>query len=175
MREVFFMFVYSLKGKSIKLVGIGIFLCAAVVFSISLLPEYEGNQPAYLSAATQEPISFSNIKTEEDRQALIEQLGIQTDEAPIEEYKTRVPKEFDAVYQDYNKIQLAQGFDLTDYRGKKVTRYTYKVLNYPKKSENERYENVFLNLILYKNRVIGGDISTTEHGGFVRTFCNFVP
>lgn len=169
------MFVYSLKGNSVKKLGIGLFLCAAVVFSISLLPEYDDKGSAYLSAATQEPISFSGIKTEEDRQALIERLGIQTEEAPIEEYKTRIPKEFDAVYQDYNKIQLAQGFDLLRYRGKKVTRYTYAVLNYPPKSETELYEKVYLNLIVCKNRVIGGDISTTEHGGFVRTFCNFVP
>lgn len=173
--RVSFMFVCSLKGKSVKLVGIGALLCAAVVLCLCLLPDYNTSGTAYVSAVTNETISFSGIKTPQDRLDFIQKFGIEVLPEPIEEFKTRVPKEFDSVYLEYNTVQTAQGLDLTAYHGKKVTRYTYKMTNYPPKSENEPYEAVYLNLIQYKDKVIGGDISSSEHGGFVRTFCDFSP
>ena len=167
------MFVYSLKGKSVKLLGIGALLCAAVVLCLCLLPDYDTNGTAYVSVGVGETISFSGIKTPQDRLDFIGKFGMEVLPEPIEEFKTKIPKEFDSVYSEYNTVQTAQGLDLSKYRGKKVTRYTYKMTNYPPKSENQAYESVYLNLIVYKDKVIGGDISSSEYGGFVRTFCDF--
>lgn len=167
------MFVYSLKGKSVKLFGIGALLCAAVVLCLCFMPDYDTNGTAYVSVVGDETVSFAGIKTPQDRLDFISKFGIEVLPEPIEEFKTKIPKEFDSVYTEYNAVQTAQGLDLTQYRGKKVTRYTYKMTNYPPKSENQAYEAVYLNLILYKNKVIGGDISSAEYGGFVRTFCDF--
>ena len=65
----------------------------------------------------------------------------------------------------YNNIQLHQGLDLTKYSGKEVSRYTYKVTNYPDYSGD-----VKANIIVYRNRVIGGDICSADVDGFIKDF-----
>jgi hypothetical protein len=172
MREVFFMFVFSLNGRSVKLAGLCAFACVAIAATVFLLPEKEMTGTAYVSSVTNEVINFGGIKTEEDRKEFISSFGIEVSETAVEELETMVPKKFDAVYDEYNSIQLAQGLDLSKFKGKKIKRYTYKMLNYPK-DEKGIPENVYLNLIQYKDRVIAGDIASSEGGGFVRTFCDF--
>lgn len=168
------MFVFSLKGKSIKLAGIAAAACVAIAVCLFLLPDYETAGTAYVSAVTNETISFKGIKTAEDRLEFIHSFGIEVNAEPIEEFTTKIPKEFDSVYAEYNSIQMSQGLDLSKYKGKKITRYTYEVTNYPKDASGEP-KTVYLNLILYKDRVVGGDLSSSDAGGFVRTFCDFNP
>ena len=73
-----------------------------------------------------------------------------------------MPEEFDRVMQGYNEIQKTQGLDLSRYRKKKVTRYTYEVTNYPD------YEGtVYANLIVYRGRIIAADLSSADPLGFV--------
>lgn len=168
------MFVYSFKGKSIKVAGVALLLCIAAVVSVVSLPDYNNLGTAYVSAVSDRPISFSGIKTEQDRLDFIASFGIAVNPEPIEEFKTTVPKVFDAVYNEYNAIQRAQGLDLSKFKGKKITRFTYEITNYPKDSAGVPTQ-VFLNLITYKDRVVAGDISSSECGGFVRTFCDFKP
>lgn len=172
MCEVLFMFVFSLNGKKIKLAGLALAACFIVALSIFLLPDYDNVGTAYVSAVTNEKISFGGIKTEQDRLDFISAFGISVSGKPIEVANTKIPKEFDAVYTEYNTIQMAQGLDLAKYKGKKVKRYTYEVSNYPK-DENGVPANVFLNLVIYKNKVIAGDLSSPDGQGFVRTFCDF--
>lgn len=166
------MFVCSFKGKSIKIAGVGLLLCIAAVISVVSLPDYNNLGSAYVSAVSDKPISFSGIKTAQDRLDFIASFGIDVNPEPIEEFKTSVPKVFDAVYNEYNAIQRAQGLDLSKVKGKKITRFTYEMTNYPKNSSGAPSQ-VFLNLITYKDRVVAGDISSSECGGFVRTFCDF--
>ena len=166
------MFVFSLSGKKIKLAGIAVLACMAVAFSVFLLPDYDNSGTAYVSAVSNEKISFGGIKTEEDRIEFISAFGISVSGEPIEVVETKIPKEFDAVYTEYNTIQMAQGLDLMKYKGKKVKRYTYEVSNYPKDAEGNPTQ-VYLNLVLYKNKVIAGDITSPDGQGFVRTFCDF--
>lgn len=166
------MFVFSLKSKSIKYVGAAIAACAILAVSLVALPAYETTGTAYVSAVTNAPVNFNGIKTEQDRLLFIHGFGIEVDPQPVEEFTTNIPKSFDSVYEEYNNIQKAQGLDLSKYKGKKVTRYTYSVTNYPKDTSGEPSQ-VYLNLIVYKKRVIGGDISSPDGGGFVRTFCDF--
>ena len=72
---------------------------------------------------------------------------------------------FDKVFNGYNEIQKRQGLDLSKYKGKTVTRYTYEVTNY----ENENGK-VYANVIVYRNKVIGGDICSANVGGFIHGF-----
>ena len=54
---------------------------------------------------------------------------------------------------------------MSKYRGREVTRYSYNVTNYP------GYEGkVTANVIVYKYRVIGGDVSSSDVEGFIGTF-----
>lgn len=168
------MFVYSLKGRSVKIAGVALLLCVAAIVSVVSLPDYNNLGTAYVSAVSNQPISFNGIKTAQDRLDFIAAFGIAVNPEPIEEFKTTVPKVFDSVYNEYNAIQRAQGLDLSKIRGKKITRYTYEVTNYPKDASGAPTQ-VYLNLITYKDRVVAGDISSSECGGFVRTFCDFKP
>ena len=54
------------------------------------------------------------------------------------------------------------GLDLSRYKRKDVMRYTYEVIGYP------GYNGVvYANLLIYKNKVIGGDICSADVNGFV--------
>ena len=165
------MFVFSLNGKSVKLAGICAVACVAIAATVFLLPEKDTVGTAYVSAITNEAISFKGIKTEKDRLDFISDFGIEVGEMPVEELETKLQKKYDAVYEEYNSIQLAQGLDLSKYKGKKIIRYTYEVMNYPK-DQSGSPQNVYLNLIQYKDRIIAGDIASSDSGGFVRTFCD---
>lgn len=93
----------------------------------------------------------------------LEELGWQVEPTPREITHLTIPDEFDAVYETYNAVQKHSGFDLEPFRGKKVTRYTYRVLNH-KESESSR---VLAGVFVYENTVIAGDISSTEMNGFM--------
>ena len=95
------------------------------------------------------------------------QFGVTVDPTALEEEEIKIPDTFDKVYMGYNEIQRAQGLDLSKYKNKKVTRYTYKVTNY------EGYEGeVYANLLVWRDKVIGGDVCSADVNGFVHGFAN---
>lgn len=155
------MFVYSLKASTLKFFGI---ICVAMIALITLIvfiPTYDGGEDLPTSAS----VNYSKIKTDEDRIAFLGQFGWEVKPTAIEVKETKIPKEFDTVFSTYNELQKRQGLDLSDYKGKAITRYTYEITNYPD------YEGtVYANLIIYKNKVIGGDICTADVDGFIHGF-----
>ena len=121
--------------------------------------------PSAADAAVASGISYSGVETNADRIAFISQFGWTVDETPVEEVEVTVPKEFDTVYAEYNEIQIAQGLNLSKYRGKSVAKYKYAVKNY------ENYDgDVYITLLVYKNKIIGGDLCSADANGFV---CGF--
>ncbi len=150
------MFVYSLKASSIKFV----IVLALCVCAIVLLFTLTGTADDAVTVAGQQ-IDYSGIKTNEDRIAFIEQFGLKVDGEPIEEQPFSIPENFDRVIAGYNEIQKTQGLDLTKYKGKRVTRYTYRATNYDYDGD------VNVNLLVYKGRIIGCDLSSVEPSGFV--------
>ncbi|MBD5118845.1 MAG: DUF4830 domain-containing protein [Clostridiales bacterium] len=102
-----------------------------------------------------------NIKSNDDRVAYLNGLGWQVSPQPIATEELLIPKEFDDSYAGYLKLQSDQGFDLTQYCGKRVKRYTYQLTNYPTQDEP-----VQIALLIYKNRVIGGQIQSSS-GSFL--------
>ncbi len=73
-----------------------------------------------------------------------------------------VPSEFNNVYAEYNALQKKQGFDLEPFKGKTVEQYTYEVTNYPNEPEG-----VFLHILVYSGKVIGGDVCSLKPDGFM--------
>ena len=71
-----------------------------------------------------------------------------------------IPFEFDMVYNNYNEIQKEAGYDLLPYRGKDCIMYTYEIYNHP-------FGRCNANIIVYKNEIIGGDISSVSLNGFM--------
>ena len=90
-------------------------------------------------------------------------LGWQLNPSPSEISHITIPTEFDAVYETYNAVQKTSGFDLTPFKGKRVTRYTYEVQNHAESGNSK----VMLGILVYEKRIIAGDISSVNSGGFL--------
>lgn len=74
----------------------------------------------------------------------------------------KIPEVFSDVYNNYNEIQRLAGYDLSDFKGCEVVIYTYKI----ETPQDYSGECVF-NMIVYNDRVIGGDVSSRTLGGFM--------
>lgn len=156
------MFVYSLKASTLKFFGI-IGVAAVVLIALIVLIPSKTETTAQI-AAMNENISFNNIKNSSDVVDFLKQYGWETEKTAIEECQITIPKEFDKVMTTYNEIQKQQGLDLTKYRKKTATRYTFKVNNYP-----DYNGTVYANVIVYKDKVIGADICSADAKGFIHT------
>ena len=139
------------------ILAICIIVCSAFVIA-------RGNADADVVSVTEETMEKKEVKlkTNDDRISLLEGYGWTVDKEPIEFMEVKIPDEFDGVYNDYNEIQKRQGMDLTKYSGKRVMRYTYRINNHP---SNE--EGVVANIIVYKNKLIAGDVCSPKLGGFM--------
>lgn len=154
------MFVYTVKATNIKFFAALILSAAVLVTVITAIPSYES-----ASSVAASGIDYGGIKTDADRVDFLNGFGYELDSAPVEVEDVKIPVEFDSVYDKYNDIQRAQGLNLKKYRGKTVTRYTYRILNY------DGYDGTVLaSLLVYKNKIIGGDVSGIDANGFVHGF-----
>ena len=103
-----------------------------------------------------------NVRDNDDRLAYLNGLGWQTSSQPIATEELLIPEEFDESYTGYLQLQADQGFDLTQYKGRRVKRYTYEVLNYPTGEAG-----VQANLLICKNTVVGGEVLSPQLDGFL--------
>ena len=151
------MFIFSVRASTVKVFAV-LLLTFAVLLSLIL----SGNT-VFASGEPVSSVDLSGIKTEDDRVAFIEQFGIRVKGAAKESETFVMPENFDRVIEGYNEIQHRQGLDLSKYKKKKVTRYTYEVDGY------EGYDgDVFVNILVYRNKVIGCDVSSADPNGFVK-------
>lgn len=104
-------------------------------------------------------------KTNDERLQFISRFGWEAEAEPIEVSEVVIPKEFDEVYTSYNRMQQTQGYDLSKFQNKRCKRYTYKITNYP-----DETQDVILNLLVYKNKVVGGDVCSVDLDGFMHGF-----
>jgi len=102
------------------------------------------------------------VKTNENRIEYLESYGWQVSEEPVSVEELLIPEEFDETYEEYLALQQSQGFDLTEYCGKRVKRYTYEITNYPSGEGG-----VQVSLLIYKNQVIGGEVLSPQLNGFL--------
>ncbi|MBQ8509065.1 MAG: DUF4830 domain-containing protein [Clostridia bacterium] len=155
------MFIYSMRASTVKFFGVTTLAVIALVTLLVFIPSAE---PTISNGVleTVESVKFDKIKTAEDRIAFLRQFGWEVEAVPLEEVEVTIPAEFDKVYQSYNELQRKQGFDLTGYMKKNVMRYTYKITNYP-----DYTGDVYANFLVYKNKVIGGDVCSADSNGFI--------
>ncbi len=149
------MFVYSVRASTIKFFGF-VFLSVALLFGIVFLGGGEAEQ-----TSGRVGIDYDGVKSAEGRIAFIENFGIEVEPEPLSEESFRMQENFDRVILGYNELQKKQGLDLTKYKKKRVTRYTYRVANYDYETE------VVANLFIYRGKVIACDISSLDPEGFV--------
>lgn len=158
-RGVNTLFIVSFKATKKKIILLAAILLAVIV--VIAVACFSGKGEAMETAAGYSLLA----QTEEQRAQFLAQYGWETADEPSEICEVIIPEEFNQVYQNYNAIQKQQEMDLGKYKGKRVKKWTYQVLNYP-----DRPEGVFANLLVYEGRVIGGDISSSELGGFMHGF-----
>ena len=149
------MFIVTARVPRRKLLAgaITVFCCCVAVAAALVLTL--GDRAVTTSAET------SNVRSNEDRIAYLNELGWQVSEHPVITEELLIPETFDASYDDYLALQSQQGFDLTKYAGKRVKRYTYDVTNY-----SDSGTGVQAALLVYKNKVIGGQLQAVD-GSFV--------
>jgi hypothetical protein len=156
------MFIYSVKAKTIKMLAAICVSLVAVITLIAFIPSHINGSVAVSGSGE---ISYTGIKTEEDRINFLKQFGWEVKEQPVEVCEVTIPSEFDKIFTGYNEIQKRQGLDLSDYKKKKVMRYTYEVTNYDGEDGI-----VYANILVYRKRVIGGDICSADVKGFIHGF-----
>ena len=153
------MFIYTLKASTIKFFGVVLLSVAVLVALVTVIPT-AGSSGDVAAAA----VEFDEVGTNAGRLNFLEQFGYSVNPEPLEIKDIMVPDEFDSVYDTYNDIQKAQGLNLVKYQGRKVTRYTYEIENY------DFDGRVMANILVYKGKVIAGDVCSLDGEGFVHGF-----
>ena len=158
------MFIYSVRASTLKIFGFIALVIVALVCMIIFLPSSSSKdtQTVFINGSS---VNYDNIKTNEDRTGFLSQFGWKTNDDPVEEEAVTIPDKFDKVFAGYNSIQKEQGLDLEKYRKKDMTRYTYEITNYP------GYDGVvYANILVYRDKVVGGDICSAQADGFIHGF-----
>ena len=162
------MFIYSFRAASLKFFGIIAITLAALIAIIAFVPVYtQGGVADTPAGITEKDVSYSydKVKDVSGVVSFLSQFGWTVDGATAQSAKVTIPDEFDKVFAAYNEIQKSQGLDLSKFRRKELTRYTVEVTNY------KDYEGtVYANVLVYRNKVVGGDICSADVAGFVHGF-----
>lgn len=116
------MFIKTIKVKKPTFAVIGAVLTALALLAVIIVTVVRISSPAVYE-----------MKSEAQRQAFLKEMGWEVSDEYDECKAVTIPKEFNEVYEKYNKLQKQQGFDLEDYKGKTAEVYTYAVKNYGKK------------------------------------------
>ena len=130
---------------------------AGVIIALILLLRGGSEDVAATAAGT--------ISNNDARVKFLTDFGWDVSTSPTESSQVRIPEETTEVFDRYNALQKSQGYDLSQYAGKTVMRYVYKVNNFPNATEP-----VYATLLVYKNQVIGGDITNTAAKGAIQGF-----
>ncbi len=139
--------------KKVAIIAIG---AVAVIVMLVLLLGGGGD-----SAATGAPAVSGN----DARVEFLKGFGWEVAASPKESGQVKIPQSGNDVFDRYNALQKSQGYDLSQYAGKTTMRYVYEVKNYPGATEP-----VYATVLVYKNQIIGGDITNTAAKGTVSGF-----
>ena len=138
-----------------KKIMLGLIAAAALILALILL--LGGNDTTQTAA----PAPSAN----DGRVKFLTDFGWDVTTSPTESGRVRIPEAPSEVFDRYNILQKGQGYDLSKYAGKTVMRYVYKINNYPGATEP-----VYATLLVYKNQIIGGDVTDTAAKGHIRGF-----
>ena len=136
------MFVYSIKTSKKQILS----MLVCVVMLIAILIVVIAWPGGETSAQTFSPVAAAD---DTERIGFLRDLGYEVTPQSVE------------VFTQYNDLQKTAGMDLEPYHGKRVKCWTYTVLNYPGE------EGVLAHLYIYKDKIVGGDVSSTALDGFM--------
>lgn len=157
------MFVVSLSSQKVKKVILPV-VCACAISAVFLITIMRCNSP---KPQNTELLVNNNAADITEVLQFISDFGWEVDPEPDEIREVIIPSQFDEVYENYNQIQLKQGYDLSEYSGERAKSWTFTVLNYPG-FEDEEY--IKINILIYNGKVIGGDVCSVKLDGFMHGF-----
>ena len=99
------------------------------------------------------------------RVKFLQDFGWDVANSPVESGQVRIPDQTSEVFDRYNQLQKSQGYDLSKLAGKNAMRYVYKINNYPNATDP-----VYATVLVYKNQIVGGDVTDTSPKGKVQGF-----
>ena len=140
---------------NLKKILIGLMAAVAVIIALILL----------LGRNDSQPTAANTVSGNDARVEFLQDFGWQVTTSPVESGQVKIPANASEVFDRYNALQKSQGYDLSQYAGKQVMRYVYQVNNYP-----DATEPVYATLLVYKNQVIGGDVTNTSASGAIQSF-----
>lgn len=111
------------------------------------------------------PTAAPSMSGNDGRVQFLRNFGWDVTNSPTESGQVKIPQESSEVFDRYNTLQKGQGYDLSSYAGKNVMRYVYKINNYPNATAP-----VYATVLVYRDQVIGGDVTDTAAGGKIRGF-----
>ena len=132
--------------------SLALIILAAVVLASSLIVSLKNNSGKVVAAS-------DNLSV----LGYISSFDIEVDKDGLKEDEIKVPASFNEVYKNYNKIQKEQGFDLENYKGKTLKRYTYPMINI------EDEGSLFVEVLTFDGIIVAADIYSTNIGGSIRT------
>lgn len=147
----------TLKLKPKMIFGLVLVVTGVAVIALTFLSNHlqkEQSVSAIISAST-----------DEERRNYLATYGWEVD-GDFQEKELTIPENWNKVYSDYNQIQINQGFDLSNYKGKKVKLFTYVISNY-----KDKKQGVVADMLVCDGVLIGGDIcNTSAENGFLVGF-----
>lgn len=150
------MVIFTAKLSKGKLAAI-----AAAAAAVILLVIFLANRGTGTAIAT---AAGTKLESPEDRVEFLGSCGYTVSLTPARAQEVLIPKEWNEVYAQYAALQSSQGFDLKKYRGKKVMQYTYVIEDWPE----EDSDPVCAVLLVYKDKLVGGEIKRGGENGFIR-------
>ena len=161
------MFIFSVRSSKFKKIAAAIGAVIAVLILISVFKGCSSGSSDCEPSTESEKADMSAFG-EDGRLKFISSLGWEVKRDSGEMQEILIPAHFDDVYNEYNKIQISQGTDLTGYAGRTVQRWTYDITNFD--GYGPDCGLIKLNLLILDSKVIGGDVCSVEQGGFMRSF-----
>lgn len=149
------MFVCTIKASSIKFFTAILFSAAVLVGIVAFVPSIDSTGETAVAM-----LDYKGVATVEEQLRFLAELGYEAKSIPVFTDEVTVPRVFDSVYEKYNDIQKAQGLNLEKYKGKTVLRYTYEL--------KETEEDAYVTLLIYKNRIVGADVTVMGEKGTVK-------
>ena len=136
---------------------IAIILAAIVVLIAGLMMLFGGDST--------QPTASPSLASNEGRVQFLTNLGWDVVVSPTQTSQVKIPEKSGDIFDRYNALQKSQGYDLSKFAGKTVMRYVYEIKNYP-----DATDPVYATLLIYKDQIIGGDVTDTSANGAIRGF-----
>ncbi len=97
------------------------------------------------------------LRAGQDYSSVLVNMGYSPAPAPSEVVELTIPEVWGPVYENYNELQRSGGFDLSAYKGRSCTRYTYEIPDLFARG----------NILVCDGEVIGGDICSITIDGIM--------